>query len=105
MPKSVIIVKRRALESKAMYNNKTTDNIESDDSEDEDKENTAAGNGTENNDDFPKDVHQDCETKDEDSGDIANIEQGRSASARQVNPNVITVQKDTIYQPLRSGRI
>ena len=35
----------RALESKAMYNNITTDNIERDNSEDKDKENTdAAGN-------------------------------------------------------------
>ena len=39
----------RALESKAMYNNKTTDNIESD----EDGRNTdAARNGTENTNDF-----------------------------------------------------
>ena len=38
-----------------MYNDKTTDNIVS---EDEDKENTdAAGNGTENNDVFPRDVY------------------------------------------------
>ena len=56
----------RTLESKAMYNKKTTDNIESDDSEDEDGRNTdAAGNGTKNNDDFLRDVHQDGEIKDE----------------------------------------
>ena len=50
----------RALESKAMYNNETTNNIESDDKEYENGRNTdAAGNGTENNDDFLRDVHQD----------------------------------------------
>ena len=64
----------RILESKAMCDNKTTDNIESDDSGDKDGRNTdAAGNVTENNDDFLRDV-------DEDSGATANIEQGRSAS-------------------------
>ena len=52
----------------------------------------------ENYDDFLRDVHQDSKTKDEDFGDTANIEEGRSASARQVNPNVITVQKDQIIQ-------
>ena len=52
----------------------------------------------ENYDDFLRDVHQDCETKDEDFGATANKEQGRSASARQVNPNVIIVQKDQIIQ-------
>ena len=89
----------RALESKAMYNNKTTDNIKSDDSEDEDRRNTdAVVNGTGNNDDFLRDVHEDGETKDEDFGATANIEQCRSASGRQVNPNVITVQKEQIVQ-------
>ena len=89
----------RAFESKALYDNKTTDDIESDDSEDEDERNTdAAENGTKNNDDFPSDVHQDGEIKDEDFGVTANIEQGSSVSGRQVNPNVITVQKDQIVQ-------
>ena len=52
----------RALESKAMHYNQTSDNyIES---EDEDKENMdAARNCTENNDYFPRDVHQNTETK------------------------------------------
>ena len=87
----------RALESKAMYNNKTNDNVESDDSEDEDGRNTdATRNGTENNDDFLKDVHEDGEIKDEDFGATANNELGRSASGRQVNPHLITVQKDQI---------
>ena len=67
----------RALKSKAVYNNKTTDNIESDDSADADKENMDAAGNTENNDDFLRDVHQDDETKDEDFGTTANIEQGR----------------------------
>ena len=54
-----------ALESKAMYDNKKTDNIESD--KDEDRRNTdAAVNGTEKNDDFLRDVHQNGEIKDED---------------------------------------
>ena len=48
-----------------------------------------------NNDEFSRDVHQDGETKDKDFGATANIEQGRS---RQVNPNVITIQKDQIIQ-------
>ena len=57
----------KAFESKALYDNKTTDDIESDDSEDEDGRNTdAAENGTKNNDDFLRDVHQDGEIKDED---------------------------------------
>ena len=65
----------RALESKAMYNNKTTDNIVSDDWEDEDgRNNDATGNGTENNDDFLRDVHQDGEIKDENLGATANIQ-------------------------------
>ena len=82
-----------------MCNNKTADNIERDDSEDEDGRNTdAAGNGTKNNDDFLRDVHQDGEIKDEDFGASANIEQYRSASGRQVNPNNITVQNDQIVQ-------
>ena len=82
-----------------MYNNKTTANIESDDSEDEDERNTdAAGNGTENNDDFLRDIHQDGEIKDEYFGAMAKTEHGRSASGRQVNLNVITVQKDQIVQ-------
>ena len=84
----------RALESKGMYNCKTTDNIESDDSGDED----AARNGTENNDVFLRDVHQDGEIKDEDFGATANIEKDGSASGRQVNLNVITVWKDQIVQ-------
>ena len=89
----------RALDSKAMYNNKTTDNIESDNSEDEDRRNAdTAVNGTENNDDFLRNVHQDDEIKDEDFGATVNIERGRSASCRHVNPNVITVQKDQIVQ-------
>ena len=82
-----------------MCNNKTTNNIESDDSEDEDERNTdAAGNGTVNNNDFLRDVHQDGEIKDEDFGATASIEQGRSASDGQLNLNVITVQKDQIVQ-------
>ena len=36
--------------------------------------------------------------KDEDSGVTAIIKQGRSTSSRQVNPNVITVQRDQIVQ-------
>ena len=56
-------------------------NLESNDSKDEDGRNTdVAGNGAENNDDFPSDVHQDGETKDEDFGATANIEQDRLAS-------------------------
>ena len=58
----------------------------------------AARNGTENYDEFPRDVHQDGEIKDEDFGATANIDHGRSASGRQVNPIVITVQKDQIVQ-------
>ena len=62
------------LEPNAMYDNKTTDNIERDDSEDEDGRNTdAAGNGTENNDEFLRDLHQDSEIKNEDFGATANI--------------------------------
>ena len=65
---------------------------------DEDKKNTdAAGNGTENNDDFPRDVHQGGRIKDEDFGATVNIEQSRSISGK-VNPNVITIQKDQIIQ-------
>ena len=50
-----------------------------------------------NNDDFPRDVHQDGETKD-DFGATANVKQGRSASAKQMNPNIIMIQKDQIIQ-------
>ena len=85
----------RELELKAMYNDKT-DNIES---ENEDGRNTdAAGNGTVNNDDFPRDVLEDGKIRNEDFGATANIEQGRSASGRQMNLNVITVQKNQIVQ-------
>ena len=45
-------------------------------SEDEDRRNTdAEGNGTENNDDLPRDVHQDGRIKDEDSKATARIDQ------------------------------
>ena len=84
----------RAFDSKAMYNNKTADNIESDDRKDEDGRNSdAAGNGTKNNDDFPRDVHQDGKIKDEDFRTTANIEQGRSASGIQVNPISLQFRK------------
>ena len=86
----------RALESKVMHYNKTINNIESDDSENM----AAAGNDTEKNDDFPRDVHQDSDwfDKKEDFGAIANIEKDRSASVRQVISNVIKVQKDQMIQ-------
>ena len=62
---------------------------QADESVDEDGKNTdAAVNGTEKNDDFLRDVHQDSEIKDEDFGATTNIEQGRLASGRQVNPHV-----------------
>ena len=96
----------RAFKSKALYDNKTTDNIESDDSKDDGRNTDAAGNGTNNNDDFPSDVHQDGEIKDEDFGASAIIEQCGSASGRQVNTNVITVQKDQIvlFQFAENGK-
>ena len=77
----------------------TTDNIKSDDSKDEDGRNTdAAGNATENNDDFLRDVHEDGEIRYGDFGAAAYTGQDKSVSGRQVNPNVITVQKDQIVQ-------
>ena len=82
----------KSLESKTMYNYKTTD----DNTEREDNE--GKENDAKNNDDFPSDIHQDNETKDEDFRAAANIEKNRSASVRQVNLNVIKVQKYQIIQ-------
>ena len=71
-----------------MYN-KTTDNIERDD-EDEDKKNTdAAGNDTENNDDFLRDVHQDGEIKDEDFGATANMAVTPKFSLSRVDQHLV----------------